>query len=144
VAAEGESPEEADIRWGVLLYKRDNSKFLYFEKEMETHDPDDYYAEHPDGKNLYIYEEATDVKRFSVTTDPKIQEYFEIPEKEYLYWFEIEHDRQMDGDGWEYVPIRVSPEFYDQFHDVTEGETDEERFQDLLAERTGQASLDSY
>lgn len=144
VAAESEAREKADIRWGVLLYKRDNSKFLYFEKEMETHDPDDYYAEHPEGKNLYIYENDTDVKRFSVTTDPKIQEYFEIPDEEYLYWFNIEHDSQFDSTGWEYTPIRVSSELYEKFHEVTEGETDEERFRDLLSERTDQASLESF
>ena len=84
------------------------------------------------------------MKRFSVTTDPKIQEYFEIPGEEYLYWFNIEHDRQLDSSRWEYTPVRVSPELYEKFHEVTEGETDEERFRDLLSERMEQSSLDSF
>ena len=79
----------ADIRWGVFLWSPTLTEFLYFEERMGEPNPDDYYAKFVDGKhrgkptrNLYIFERATDVKRFSVTLPDKgakIQPYFDVP-----------------------------------------------------------------
>lgn len=142
VSEDGTDWRDADIRWGILLYKKDYSQFLYFEKEIEFPNPDDYYARQE--RNFYIYEKSTDVKRFSVTTDPKIQQYFTIPDEKYLYRFHIEYDEQTDDSGWDYIPIRVSPHVYETFREATEGETDEERLQDLLTEAEQQRSLGEF
>jgi hypothetical protein len=98
--AETSPSSTADLRTGWLLWRVDLVEFLYFEVETEIPDPSAYYAEwHDSGggggrktsRNLWIYEQATGVKRYSVTTaaGAKIQPYFDVPppDDQNLYYF---------------------------------------------------------
>lgn len=80
----------ADMRTGWLLWERSLSEFLYFEEPMYAPNPDHFYAEWNErpargarkaSKNLWIYENITGQKKFSVTTSAgaKIQPYFVVP-----------------------------------------------------------------
>ncbi|MFP5520756.1 MAG: hypothetical protein ACLGGX_12700 [Bdellovibrionia bacterium] len=83
------SGREADLRTGWFLWQESLSEFLYFEERMEAPVPKKYWAEWRESgggsrkasKNLWVYEEATGKKRFSITTQagPKIQPYFDVP-----------------------------------------------------------------
>lgn len=79
-----------DMRVGWLLWERSLTEFMYFEEPMFAPNPDDYWAEWNErevsgarkaSKNLWIYEHATNKKRYSVTTSAgiKIQPYFDVP-----------------------------------------------------------------
>jgi hypothetical protein len=81
---------EPDLRIGWLLWQDSLREFLYFEEPMLAPDPDKYIAtwnirqgsgSRKGSRNLWIYEESTGEKHFSVTTEagPKIQPYFSIP-----------------------------------------------------------------
>jgi hypothetical protein len=79
----------ADLRTGWLLWQESLDEFLYFEEEMLPPIPEDYYAEWKESgggtrkksRNLWVYEQATGKKRFSITTaaGAKIQPYFDVP-----------------------------------------------------------------
>ena len=80
----------ADMRLGWLLWETGLQEFLYFEETMAKPDPEKFYAEWNEtaahgarkaSKSLWIYEKATDQKRYSVTTSAgiKIQPYFDVP-----------------------------------------------------------------
>lgn len=97
------APDAApDMRTGWLLWQRDLVEFLYFETDMLPPNPDDYWAEwHERGsgnrkpsRNLWIYENATGVKRYSITTSAgaKIQPYFDVPAPNdpHLYYFRVQ------------------------------------------------------
>jgi hypothetical protein len=81
--------EEPDMRTGWLLWQRDLVEFLYFETEMLPPNPEDYWAEwherrsgnRKQSKNLWVYENETGIKRYSITTSAgaKIQPYFDVP-----------------------------------------------------------------
>lgn len=82
---------EPEMRTGWLLWKENLEEFLYFEEEMLTPNPDDYWAQwhgsspgkgaRKPSRNLWIFEKGTGIKRYSVTTEAgaKIQPYFDIP-----------------------------------------------------------------
>lgn len=80
---------DSDMRYGWLLWQESLQEFLYFEEEMILPDPDDYYAEWKESgggkrkksKNLWVYENETGKKRYSITTaaGAKIQPYFDVP-----------------------------------------------------------------
>lgn len=86
------SPDgSVDLRFGWLLWEDGLQEFLYFEEKMCKPDPDRYYAiwnETPArgvrkaSRSLWIYDKATNRKRFSVTTSAsvKIQPYFDVPQ----------------------------------------------------------------
>ena len=80
----------ADMRLGWLLWEDDLREFLYFEERMEKPDATAFYAEwnetgargaRKSSKSLWIFERATNKKRYSVTTSAgiKIQPYFDVP-----------------------------------------------------------------
>ena len=80
----------ADMRLGWLLWEPSLREFLYFEEPMTKPNSDRYYAEwnetEPRGtrkasRSLWIYERATRMKKYSVTTSAgiKIQPYFDVP-----------------------------------------------------------------
>ncbi len=87
--AENALEEAPDIRTGWLLWQGDLVEFLYFETEMLPPNPEDYWAEWHErrsgnrkpSKNLWVYENATGIKRYSITTSAgaKIQPYFDVP-----------------------------------------------------------------
>lgn len=89
VRQQASSIGEPDMRVGWLLWQESLRQFLYFEEEMLIPNPNDYYAVwRPSGggsrkgsKNLWVYETATNKKRYSITTSAgaKIQPYFDIP-----------------------------------------------------------------
>jgi hypothetical protein len=100
----------ADMRIGWLLWEDDLKEFLYFEEEMKKPDPSEYYAEwnetaargaRKSSKSLWIYERATDKKRYSVTTSAgiKIQPYFDVPAPSdpNLVYFRVQSER-LDSD----------------------------------------------
>jgi len=78
-------------------------KIDYFEEPMIKPNPEEYYAEwnitpargaRKESKSLWIYENATGKKKFSVTTTAgaKIQPYFDVPSPrdEHLYHFKVQ------------------------------------------------------
>lgn len=79
-----------ELRTGWLLWQSSLRQFLYFEELATAPDPSDFTAvwnerdaggARKSSKNLWIYEKATQKKRYSVTTSAgiKIQPYFDIP-----------------------------------------------------------------
>lgn len=93
----------ADMRIGWLLWKDTLDEFLYFEEVMQKPNPDNYYAEwnitpargsRKASKSLWIYNESTGKKTYSVTTaaGAKIQPYFDVPSPndENLYHFKVQ------------------------------------------------------
>lgn len=95
--------QNADMRFGWLLWKDTLDEFLYFEEEMKKPNPNDYYATwnmtpakgaRKASKSLWIYDKNTNQKRYSVTTTAgaKIQPYFDIPSPKnpYLYHFKVQ------------------------------------------------------
>jgi hypothetical protein len=100
--SEGVEPE---LRWGVLLWSPRLDEFLYFEEAMIEPKPDEYVAEFVERRgrggttrNLHIFERATGVKRFSVTSPEKgakVQPYFDVPRVgEGAYSFTIPDDER--------------------------------------------------
>lgn len=93
---------EPDMRNGWLLWQDTLREFLYFENEMSVPAADDIVAEwrqHSDGRrrgsrNLWIYDQATSEKIYSVTTEAgaKIQPYFKVPlpTDPHLYHFVVQ------------------------------------------------------
>jgi hypothetical protein len=89
VAEQNDTGLPTDLRIGWLLWQESLREFLYFEEEMVAPNPEAYYAHWRDSgggvrkasKNLWIYEESTGRKRYSVTTQAgiKIQPYFDVP-----------------------------------------------------------------
>jgi hypothetical protein len=88
--AEAAGKGAADMRTGWLIWERSLTEFLYFEERMAGPDYRDYWAEWHEtpargvrkpSKNLWIYDKATNKKRYSVTTTAgaKIQPYFDVP-----------------------------------------------------------------
>lgn len=82
--------DEPDMRTGWLLWQDSLRQFLYFEEEMLSPTPVDYFAEwrsrrgggsRKPSTSLWIYEKDTGKKRYSVTTEAgaKIQPYFDVP-----------------------------------------------------------------
>jgi hypothetical protein len=96
---------EALVRWGIFLWSPDLDQFLYFEELLEEPIPNDFWAEFVTGshrgnptKNLWIFEKATDKKRYSVTMPnkgAKLQPYFDVPRiGGGAYGFEVPRDAQ--------------------------------------------------
>lgn len=96
----------AEMRLGWLLWEDDLKEFLYFEEKMGKPDPSDFYAEwnetqargaRKSSKSLWIYERATNKKRYSVTTSAgiKIQPYFDVPSPSdpNLVFFRVQSER---------------------------------------------------
>ena len=92
-----------DMRFGWLIWKARLDEFLYFEEEMLTPNPDDYFAEWVENKaggsrkssrNLWIFERDSGQKAYSVTTEAgaKVQPYFQVPNPrdENLYYFRVQ------------------------------------------------------
>jgi hypothetical protein len=89
VRAEAPEGNEPDMRTGWLLWQESLRQFLYFEERMKAPNPEDYTARWVGSgggarlasRNLWIYDRATNRKRFSVTTaaGAKIQPYFDVP-----------------------------------------------------------------
>jgi hypothetical protein len=87
--AEACTTRDPDIRWGILLWSPELDEFLYFEESLREINPHNFYAYFEDGthrgnptRNLYIFEKATNIKRYSVTMPnkgAKLQPYFDIP-----------------------------------------------------------------
>ena len=128
----------AEVRWGVLLWGADFTRFLYFEEEMRQPDPQDYRAEWGVGKargkptrNLYIYEKESGKKRFSVTlprNGAKLQPYFDIPTQEYgAHLFAVPLE--------DLVPIWVSRETYERL--AARGQDHDLILQALLGDLVG-------
>ena len=94
-----------DLRIGWLLWQESLREFLYFEQEMLTPKPNDYWAEWKESgggsrkssKNLWVYEQQTNRKRYSITTTAgaKIQPYFDVPAPNdpNLYYFCVQGER---------------------------------------------------
>lgn len=93
----------ADMRIGWLLWKDTLEEFLYFEEAMLKPTVSDYYAEwnitpargaRKESRSLWIYENATGKKKYSVTTTAgaKIQPYFDVPAPNdpNLYHFKVQ------------------------------------------------------
>lgn len=93
----------ADMRTGWLLWKETLDEFLYFEESMIPPRPSDFYAQWNETpargarkatRSLWIYDKATNAKRYSVTTTAgaKIQPYFEVPSPAdpNLYFFKVQ------------------------------------------------------
>lgn len=103
--AETAAGREVDMRTGWLIWERSLTEFLYFEERMLAPDPDRYWAEWNEraskgsrkgSKNLWIYEQTTNKKRYSVTTSAgaKIQPYFDVPAPNdpNLYLFRVQSE----------------------------------------------------
>lgn len=98
-----------DLRTGWLLWQESLDEFLYFEEEMLPPVPDDYYAEWKESgggtrkksRNLWVYEQATGKKEFSITTaaGAKIQPYFDVPPPNHpnLYYFRVQGEVLPNG-----------------------------------------------
>jgi hypothetical protein len=81
--------DSVDLRYGVLLYRKDLQQFCYFEAPMELPDPDDYLAHwqirkgnvRKPSKCLWVYSASTGQKDYSITTTAgiKVQKYFDVP-----------------------------------------------------------------
>lgn len=80
----------ADMRTGWLIWEDNLTEFLYFEEPMIAPDPARFVAEWNEtpargarkaSRSLWIYDRATNQKRYSVTTTAgaKIQPYFDVP-----------------------------------------------------------------
>ncbi|MDE0154882.1 MAG: hypothetical protein OXS28_04670 [Gammaproteobacteria bacterium] len=102
---ENSAGKEPDMRLGWLLWEDSLTEFLYFEEPLVAPLPDNYYAEWnetpPKGtrkgsKSLWIYEQGSHQKRYSVTTSAgiKIQPYFDVPapSDENLYYFRVQSE----------------------------------------------------
>ena len=102
---ENSAGKEPDMRLGWLLWEDSLTEFLYFEEPLVAPLPDNYYAEWnetpPRGtrkgsKSLWIYEQGSNQKRYSVTTSAgiKIQPYFDVPapSDENLYYFRVQSE----------------------------------------------------
>lgn len=86
---ENSGEKEPDMRTGWLLWQESLREFLYWEEEMLSPNPKDYWAEwktsgggsRKASRNLWVYENETDKKRYSITTQAgaKIQPYFDVP-----------------------------------------------------------------
>lgn len=94
-----------DMRTGWLLWEDKLTEFLYFEERMLAPNPEQYFAEWNDtpakgvrkaSRSLWIYDEATKKKRYSVTTSAgiKIQPYFDVPtpSEPNLYYFRTQSE----------------------------------------------------
>jgi hypothetical protein len=88
--AENSSTGKADMRTGWLIWERSLTEFLYFEERMSPPNPKNFWAKwneipargvRKSSRNLWIYEQGTNKKKFSVTTNAgiKIQPYFDVP-----------------------------------------------------------------
>lgn len=108
----------ADLRFGILLWRPDYREFLYFEEEVVPPRPQDFTAEWATRshrgvprKNLWIYERATGIKRYSVTQPEKgakIQPYFDVPTvEEGAYLFRVSDDKLRQ-------PVFLSKELLEQ------------------------------
>lgn len=98
-----------DMRTGWLLWQESLKEFLYFEEEMLSPNPDDYFAEwQPSGggsrktsNNVWVYERETGRKRYSITTSAgaKIQPYFDVPPPNdpNLYYFRVQAEELKDN-----------------------------------------------
>lgn len=100
---------EPDMRTGWLLWQESLEEFLYFEEETIAPNPNDYWAEWKESgggarkasKNLWVYENETGRKRYSITTaaGAKIQPYFDIPAPNTpnLYFFRVQGEEIENG-----------------------------------------------
>lgn len=101
---------EPDLRIGWLLWQDSLREFLYFEERMVAPDPTKYIARwnvrpgsgsRIGSRNLWIYEESSGDKHFSVTTEAgaKIQPYFRVPgpNDPNLYYFVAQGEEVGDG-----------------------------------------------
>ena len=100
------SPDgSADMRFGWLLWENDLREFLYFEESMEKPNPETCHAvwhetqargARKPSKSLWIYENETGNKRYSVTTSAgiKIQPYFDVPppDDKNLVYFRVQSE----------------------------------------------------
>jgi hypothetical protein len=102
--------ERPEMRTGLLLWQTSLRQFLYFEELLVAPSPDEFRAvwntraaagPRLGSKNLWIYERATNRKRFSVTTQAgiKIQPYFDVPAQDdpNLYVFTVQGEEVADG-----------------------------------------------
>ena len=102
--------KDPDLRIGWLLWQATLREFLYFEEPMIAPSPELYIARWNSrpgsgsrlgSRNLWIYEEATGEKHFSVTTEAgaKIQPYFRVPAPNdpNLYHFVVQGEETGSG-----------------------------------------------
>ena len=117
---------DPDMRTGWLLWQNSLREFLYFEEPMTTPNLNDYRAvwskrtssgSRLGSKNLWIYERATDRKRYSVTTQAgiKIQPYFDVPSHDdpNLYEFVVQGEEMRDGSIRVWVTSATAAELQD-------------------------------
>ena len=96
---------QADMRTGWLLWENKLREFLYWEERMLAPDAAAYYAQWHErpamgarkaSKSLWIFDRATKMKRYSVTTSAgiKIQPYFDVPAPDdpHLYHFRVQSE----------------------------------------------------
>jgi len=106
-----------DLRTGWLLWQESLKEFLYFEEPLTPPEPKNFWAEWKESgggarktsKNLWVYEEQTGRKRYSITTSAgaKIQPYFDVPPPNDpgLYYFWVQGQELGNG----VVRIWISP-----------------------------------
>lgn len=106
-----------DMRTGWLLWQESLREFLYFEEAMQAPNPVDFWAQWQDSgggarkasRNLWVYENSTGRKRYSITTSAgaKIQPYFDVPPPNdpNLYHFVVQGEQLSDGS----VRVWVTP-----------------------------------
>lgn len=94
-----------DMRTGWLIWEDNLTEFLYFEERMIAPNPNQFTAEwnitpargaRKASKSLWIYDQDTKQKRYSVTTSAgiKIQPYFDVPppSDDNLYYFRVQSE----------------------------------------------------
>lgn len=107
--AEDSPGTRPSLHTGWLLWQESLREFLYFEQETTEPNPAEYYAVWKESgggarktsKNLWVFEQNTDRKRFSITTvaGAKIQPYFDVPppNNPNLYYFCVQGEELPDG-----------------------------------------------
>jgi hypothetical protein len=110
-----------DMRIGWLLWEPSLVEFLYFEQKMLVPIAAHYYAEWNDSlargsrkgsRSLWIFERATNKKRYSVTTSAgiKIQPYFDVPppNDENVFYFRVQGEPAPDDPSTTFLWISAN------------------------------------
>ena len=131
---------EADMRTGWLLWENKLKEFLYWEERMLAPDASAYYARwhhrpamgaRKASKSLWIFDRATNLKRYSVTTSAgiKIQPYFDVPPPDdpYLYHFRVQSEPVAEDSVVLWVSSWTAQELR-----MRAGTTDKEVISDLI------------
>ena len=105
----GSQARVADMRFGWLLWESSLTELLYFETPMHKPEPQAYHAEwhtrasrgaRKPSRSLWIYDNETGEKQFSVTTSAgiKIQPYFDVPKENdpNLVHFRVQSEKVAD------------------------------------------------